>query len=106
MDNEELIKLIEVGFNLERTEQIQSVLDDIWEEVSQKQCIPVNENITIRLDFTLNSTQSQKIDRSITVPTQEESSLLDSNLLQPIEPKTTNFIICVSTPLGIKCSKG
>lgn len=104
MDNEELMKLIEAGFNSERTGKIQSVLDDIWEEVSQKQCIPVNENITIRLDFTPNLTQSQKIDQSITAPTQEKSFLPDPNLPQPTERKITNFIFCEFTPSGFKCS--
>lgn len=105
MDSEDLIKLIEAGFNSERTGIIQATLDDIWEEVLQKQCIPVNESITVRFELTLNSTLTQKIDQSLTEPAQEESFSLNSNLPQAIEPRTTSFIICVPTPLGIKCSK-
>lgn len=103
MDREDLIKLIEARFNSEMMEKIKSVVDDIWEEVSQKQCIPVNESITIRLDLTLNSTSPQKIDQSFTVPAQEQSFLQDSNLPQAIKPRTLSFITCVLTPQGVKC---
>lgn len=102
MDSQGLMKLqseIKAGFNLERIEKVQSILNDIIEEAIQKQFISADVNITI--DVVLNYIQTQVKSVNLEQGTEQSSSLNQEQL-----DELSNIILsrCVWTPLGIKCS--